>query len=840
MAGLNVTPDQIATARSAGYSDAEIVQHLAPKAPEQFDTALKAGYSPTEILQHFAPEQSGVADNFRQGVSEGMTGIGNTLEQYTGKGPVGTWLQDKGKAIAPPNFVPSPLVDENGVHPSNILRSLARVTPGAVATLGAMSAAPEALGTAGALAVGTGVGTLMSAGDAAKARAVARTGDQNAVPNASDKAIGGGTALAGSAIQALPGPRLLAPGAGAVATKVIGNTGLKGVADAATKALMTTGYETAAGGASNALSQAGTTIGTPGGLSVDPTQVANAAATSGVMGGAFAAKRALPEVLDASKFSGITPDLKPAATQFANRMVDAADGRNLQGTPVFSSAAQRAGEDSFTKAKAAVQSELGDAVSSLKTALPTDAQNILHGAMTGKMPTPGAYDTLKSALASDPQGANVVNLVQQAHAADILGDTGNHYNGKFTGNGAGALGHALTAEHATKTALVAAIGGEAGHLITFSPEMLAAAAGATVGKRLLDNMTGAQAPAGRITRLFADGGQTPVRLNVPQTPPNNPPNNGPGPSPFGGPPMAGGPGTTPMLPPAIQAQMALRANLAKQAAVNAPAAPVAAPPAPSAINPLALPTSITGPSRAIVRGAMLAQKQKADTLGGEAAKAEVNASPYIAQKLDGASLPSPAAAKYMRQAMGSANALDKIRSDPEAEANDKAEAKAMAADAKLAAKAKPAAPAGPPQITGITKSAGNIGTKTETPQGDEYTIPRSPYAHLVPSAAAHQFLADAQNGGATIASKQGFLNGTQRNISDIRARASAVGRETGLNPQELAAQFEGVSTQKDAIRHREWLKKQAPQAAASLDQHFSDEVIQGDKTKSGIWKRVGK
>ena len=181
-----------------------------------------------------------------------------------------------------------------------------------------------------------------------------------------------------------------------------------------------------------------------------------------------------------------------------------------------SGAAQRAGEDSFTKAQAAVKSELNDAVAGLTTKLPTDAQNILHAAMTGDQPTPGDYTKLKAALANDPQGPNVVNLVQQAHAADILGDTGYHHSGKFTGGGAGALGHALTGEHVTKTALVGLIGGEAGHLITFSPEMLSAAAGALVGKRLLDNMTGAQAPAGRIVRNFADG-QTPVRL-APPTP----------------------------------------------------------------------------------------------------------------------------------------------------------------------------------------------------------------------------------------------------------------------------------------------------------------------------------
>ena len=324
MAGLNVTPDQIAQARAAGYSDPEIVQHLSAQAPQQFDTALKAGYSPTEILQHFAPEQSGIVDNARQGAADAISGVGNTMEQYLGKGPVGTWLQQEGKSIAPANFVPSPLVDSSGVHPSNILKSLAYMAPGGAAAAAggtlALAAAPEAALAAPFLGA-TAVGTAMSAGDAAKAAAVKRTGDPDAVPNAADKLRGAAVSTAQSALQAVPMGRYLAPGKSAVANAVIGNTGVRGVLDAGKKALTTAGEQAVSSGAANVVGQVGQSVGTPGGVSVDPTQVANAAAMGGVGGGAFAAKRALPEALDAAKFSGITSDLKPAATQFANRMV---------------------------------------------------------------------------------------------------------------------------------------------------------------------------------------------------------------------------------------------------------------------------------------------------------------------------------------------------------------------------------------------------------------------------------------------------------------------------------------------------------------------------------------
>lgn len=51
---VQVTPERVATARDHGYSDAEIVDHLAQGDP-RFTEALKAGYSPGEILDHVAP-----------------------------------------------------------------------------------------------------------------------------------------------------------------------------------------------------------------------------------------------------------------------------------------------------------------------------------------------------------------------------------------------------------------------------------------------------------------------------------------------------------------------------------------------------------------------------------------------------------------------------------------------------------------------------------------------------------------------------------------------------------------------------------------------------------------
>ena len=114
-----------------------------------------------------------------------------------------------------------------------------------------------------------------------------------------------------------------------------------------------------------------------------------------------------------------------------------------------------------------------------------------------------------------------------------------------------------------------------------------------------------------------------------------------------------------------------------------------------------------------MRGAAMAAKLKADALGQSAATSEVNASPFIQQKIGNAApVPTPAAAKYMSSAVRGANVLAKLQSDPEAEAEEAATAKAALKSATSAAKAatisaKPAAvvPLLPdPQITHATNA----------------------------------------------------------------------------------------------------------------------------------------
>ena len=52
MADVDISSDAIAKARTSGYSDDEIAQHLTQQYPDKFGAAQKAGYSSTEILDH--------------------------------------------------------------------------------------------------------------------------------------------------------------------------------------------------------------------------------------------------------------------------------------------------------------------------------------------------------------------------------------------------------------------------------------------------------------------------------------------------------------------------------------------------------------------------------------------------------------------------------------------------------------------------------------------------------------------------------------------------------------------------------------------------------------------
>jgi hypothetical protein len=664
--------------------------------------------------------------------------------------------------------------------------------------------APEALGAAGAVGAGAGAGWLMSAGDAAKQAAANRTGDANATPTTADVMRGDLTAAGQSVVGALPVTRYLS-GAGTLA-----KTGAAGAVSALKKLAGTAAAQGAASAGQDAVGQVGQSIATPGGVHVDPTQVADSAAGGALTGTLFGGRNAARETLNATKYRAITPDLQEAATQFANRMQSAADGANLKAGVIGGGAALRTGADVFNKATAAVHDELSDAVGDLRSrvSLPTDADNILNAAQRGQQPSVKDYATLDSAVQGDPQAANVMNLVRQAHVADIVKGTGSLTDEKFVG-GASSLPTLLnshTAEKAGLAALMAgaAIEGGAGHLITYSPEAIAALAGVAGAARLADKLTGARSPAGRFVENFADG-QTPVRLNVLMSPgqkqqmvANAIPAlkalaamNKPQPVPLtAGAPMAGGPGTPPMIPPAIQATMAARANLAKLAAAQQPAPATA--PALDAMNPLSLPSGITGPASTLMRGAALAQKLRA---------AQTPDTAPSAPAIDPLALPKSVTGPAANIMRGAALA-EKLRN---VNAPENTQAATQTA-----------------QPVSVSKKDGMVSVDNGAGR-----LPIAPYANLSVPEAAQRILQDQLAAKIPVKNSGAFLTKTIAVLNTLRDKVQAVTQAVPSIPAVDVARFEGVKTQKQAVAYRDHLKREYPQAAAELDRVFSDDAIAG-------------
>lgn len=932
-------PFDVQGARDAGYTDDQIVQELSKsgKVPYDFNGALKAGHSASDILNEVSPQPSGYLDNLKQGFGEAVEGVGNTLDK-AGLTNVGPAVENYGKSWEPKNFVPTPIFDDkgnfNGV--SAIGKNLARATPLGAASIAAAGLAPEAAPAAAVVGLGALPGFLSSAGNEIDA-----TGS---VPR------GLATAAGENLVTATPVGRFLGGAAPAA-----GKVGLAGVAGALKRLGVTAAEQGVASGAGAAVGD----IGRSG--TVNPTDVKNAALGGAAGGALFAgARKTLPEVLNAVKYSagGNDPLDAQARAQVANRIVANAggDADALQGGLLPSGKQARLGADAVNKTRADIKSELSDAVKNLSVSPDVDTQNALNAAQGGQHLTDAGYDLITKGLGNDPQAANILNLIRQNEQLDLVG--GHEVGGKLIGGLSSLPRHLVSGEHIAKSGLVGlmALAGEhAGHVIAFSPATIGAAGGAMLGGRLLDNLTGAQTPAGRFVRNFADGGD--VRL-PPVTPPQTPtaqaapvgptgPRIAQPPQPWANPPqppvvppVAGGR----IIPPQVQQYMAGLQAAAKANAKNAPApaAPATIPqvpkvlpsewlnaqrakfeaanaPAPEApaLDPNRLPTNITAPARSIMRGAAAAEKMRdatnpvqireaTDLMAARRANAKLNdeaqevPAPAPAPVTPVASAPAPAPAKVtgslgwtpervarmnellakgvstskvadelgvtknavigksnrMRQAAAKAAPPPAAPAPPApapveapAPAPKPARAPRKSALAKLSPQARGeddlsippflqrTAPAAPPKPTKVSKAQAQVQTKVEAPGEEDYAIPRSAFAHLSNKEAAEKEFDIKVAQGRYIKNKSAYINGAAYKKSLIDTQAAKVAAAApGIPEFEIAAQFKGVKTREGAVAHREWLKRQYPQAAPALDKYFSDAWI-GEKGKEGQWPK---
>jgi hypothetical protein len=524
----------------------------------------------------------------RQGAANVVSGLGETLKQY---GPevlqsTAEKLKGAGASIAPDNYQSAPIVDKQGVHLGNVPNAVAEAAPGMATGIGAAKLMPGPWWAK--LLAGAGTYAATSLGGKAKERAAARTGDEAAEPNTSDKAVAGLTMIPEAALGALGISRFL-PGAGRVA-----GTGLQGVAQSGRQLLTTAGIETGVGAGQNIVSQVGRTAGTPGGLSVDPIEVANSAATQGVTGAGLAAPKFGRDVGGAVKYREAGEGNNAQAyTDVANRMQTLADGRL---------SSPRVGAQALTDAITDVKTELRAARAGIPAAtMSPELGNALKRAALGKKLNEDDH-----LVVEQQAGPTLGALVRQSSALANLKSMGTLRNGRFTGGVSAPLERSVRALQnpigAGAAGAISALGlGSANMaaMFTAAPAALGAIGGVYGGARLIDRFTGNRSPVNRFVQKFAEnavaprpniaaprGAMPPPPQQQPPAPPPGPQGPPPGPQGTWGPNPQMPPGPPPPGPrapqPPTMPTQGLQGPQATQGALPAPAAPAAPSGAPQA------------------------------------------------------------------------------------------------------------------------------------------------------------------------------------------------------------------------------------------------------------------
>lgn len=760
MAGLNVSPDAIAEARKSGYSDAEIVGHLASADPAKFKAAADAGYSPKEVLDHLAavkaaPEAGGVTSavntavdtlapgvlkDIAQGLQHGeaarVSGNAKTGQVYLGSDP--TAANAEAAATAPKGYKPGEFFTKDaGLDPrswnwKDVPKVVSEQAPGlaqdlAVGKGSAMAAARLLPGVTKVaspvvgLLAGLGSAAWRTLGPRAKAIAEARTGDAAAEPETQDKVKSGVIGAAEAPLNALPISRFL-PG---LAGKV-GSVGVQGVIDSAKKVGLTAASGAVAGGANSAIDQAGITQGSPGGMHIDPREAANAAAGGALTVGAFGTPKAITDAHLAVKFKDFGGANSDAATAFANRVKAAAAGSNLTN--------KEAGGTAVKSATAGVQNELKGAIKDIqsRTNHGPDVDNALDAASRGEH-TQNDINTIAAATQADPSAANLMHLVRQSKVASMVPQLGNmEASGNFTGGLSSKIANLVPAAFRPSTAL-ASVGAAAfgahvlpGLLGMVAPGALAGLYGGYGAARAIDSLTGARSPANQFVQRMSDP-SVPVRQPVAMPPAAAPPAvNRPGPTgpsippspqPWGSP----APYVAPTGPNPQQLQMQMNALLAsrkaegqqqnmqnKQTVMQAmpliqrlatqPQEPPAPQPAaPAGPDPVQLRRQMD--QLLNIRKAAAAQRTAATTAAGVGQANDLAAtSPLISEAGGLSALSNPAMGKRASQLISAANAVKRLTAEP-------TDAPAGSPPAEVAPSIVP------PQPMKISKANGKVTTK---------------------------------------------------------------------------------------------------------------------------------
>lgn len=273
------------------------------------------------VEEMFAGQPAASGDGFVQtaikgigyGTSQAAKGVGESLKQSVGEG-TGTSLTGLASDLAKPNdYAPSKFQFTSPSTWGDAGKMLAESAPGLATDL----AAGAVGGKVGALAgpVGAGIGSvggfglsygLRNWGQNSKERAAARTGDQNAEPDTSDKTVAGLSTGAGALLSRLG----LGP---AIGGTVVKGAGMEAVKQTGKEIAKAAGAGALGGAAEQAAIETGRTAGTD--AEFNTRSVVDAAGTGAAIAGTVRTARAPADLNNARKFSDIDPESGARLTQ---------------------------------------------------------------------------------------------------------------------------------------------------------------------------------------------------------------------------------------------------------------------------------------------------------------------------------------------------------------------------------------------------------------------------------------------------------------------------------------------------------------------------------------------
>jgi hypothetical protein len=545
MAGID--PAQIAQARAAGYSDAEIADHLASTRPTEFKTAREAGYTDAEILTHLTrgPDKpSGIVDAARQGLSGLVSGPSATLKEFAG---VDMPTADaNAKKIAPEDYKGASFM-RDGV--SAVPQMVAEGAPGLAQDMLAYKVGSKFNKKLGALA-GASSYLLRTLGGKAQEDAAFRTNDPNAPVETQDKVRAVATAIPEAALNSL------SLGVGGTAARAVGT---KGVVQAGKDLLAKTAAEAGTEGAQALTGQVGKGLGTDRGVAaaIDPNEIIDNAVAGGATRGLIGTPRAVVDAAAARKYSGFGGANEQATADVADMSREAADGANL--------ANPKAAFEPLRTVEGRVRKDVREAAKVVKGQVSPDAADALDRASKGRQLTDADLSTIENEA-----GPDVAQLVRRAHVVSMLKEQGTVANGRFTG---GLASSAEKHVHAYKSpysvgasGLLTTLGlsGHAGSMFAYGLPTLATLGGAYAAMRGIDKLSGNRSPLNKFVQLFETGGR-PAQITAAPAAPEAPPR-----MPGSVPSVARRPDTSPWgraaeeEPTGASVQQMLRANAAME------------------------------------------------------------------------------------------------------------------------------------------------------------------------------------------------------------------------------------------------------------------------------------